>query len=282
MYNTEPLMHERMSAKKLIEESCRDLIDIVKAYNNEKGKEYVFSGLDDLYFKKGTLNIICASGFPRYLAGMMLEHIALEDKRPASYITTCQEETTEFGVWLVASKVGDPFHYVRGVTMKDLEKFQKSAEELYDSPLSFGDEPNGTFEDLSYSIRHLAEFEKTEIVFINSFDCLFEMAHMPEDANPVETTRELLVNYRELAQELNVAIVMLMNCPELKYKKEIFLSDFNDNAIIPHMADQLLTFAREGPESTTTWNLKRLKCTYSHCNEWEFKYDLEEKRFVLQ
>lgn len=89
----------------------------------------------------------------------------------------------------------------------------------------------------------MVEQQKVEIIFVDSYEYLREVVDSDKDEYP-SVHKELLEEYKQLAKELNIPIIMLMNLP-CSDNVEPSISDFKANMIIPRTADEVYFLHRD-------------------------------------
>ena len=288
MYNENPFAHRLMTAKQLVPETLSAMKNVYENRDKKAENGFIHSGMDDLYFRKGTLSFLCATDFKQDMAGSFFLDIGNRQNKSAGWITTEPDELTDFCEWLIDVEAGISYPFPWDCDENDLQKGTKIAEILSEKNLLFADVPNGSFEKIENAIYTMVTDHQAEVVFINSFDYLAEVVYPGNKETCVNDMEKLLSSFRNLAKKHNIAIVMLMDFPEWTWQDELppKLSDFKSNVIIPKMADMVLLLYNAEYDAVNHYRAEKyrldiLKDVNGGCATYSFDYDFNYSKFVL-
>ena len=238
------------SAKKIV---CDALAKIENDYKQKNDKDYIRLGLGELDMKKGSLVVLAS----RPYAGIMslclsiVEKLSVKGKIPTGMILSGNWNLINIGKRLLAIDSGvSPFKMSYGnCCVKDLEKLQASAGKIYKSLFYAFNKPNCSFSDFEYSARMMIEEKNVQLIFVEGFDYFEELVDASKDTFRLELEL-LLNNFKNFAQEHNVAIALvttvpLKDCDDSEIDDYPDLLDFKNRLIVPHVADTVLFLQRE-------------------------------------
>ena len=238
------------SAKKIV---CDALAKIENDYKQKNDKDYIRLGLGELDMKKGSLVVLAS----RPYAGIMslclsvVEKLSVKGKISTGMIFSGNWNLISVGKRLLAIDSGvSPFKMSSGnCCVKDLEKLQASAGKIYKSLFYAFNKPNCSFSDFEYSARMMIEEKNVQLIFVEGFDYFEELVDASKDTFRLELEL-LLNNFKNFAQEHNVAIALvttvpLKDCDDSEIDDYPDLLDFKNRLIVPHVADTVLFLQRE-------------------------------------
>ena len=211
--------------------------------------QYVATGFKDIYFKKG--NLIILSSRPcigkTSLALNILLNIVTKKKKAVGYITCGEFDEADITRKLLSFSSEIPMHKIKSAILKveEVKNLTEKAGELWNAPIFINDSPNAMFAEVEFAARLMVEQQKVEIIFIDSYEYLQEVVDSEKDEyNSVH--KDLLEEYKQVARELNIPIVMLMSLPSsYDDDKEPSISDFRKNMVIPRTADEVYFLHRD-------------------------------------
>lgn len=215
-------------------------------FNDET--QYVATGFKDIYFKKGNLILLASrpSIGKTSLALNILLNMATKKKKAVGYITCGEFDETDITRKLLGFSSEIPMHKIKSANLKakDIEKLKKKSGELWESPIFINDTPNPIFAEVEFAARLMVEQKKVEIIFIDSYEYLREVVDSDKDELPY-IHEKLLEEYKQVARELNIPIIMLMSLPNPEDEYEPTIADFKENMIIPRTADVVYLLHRD-------------------------------------
>lgn len=214
-------------------------------FNDET--QYVATGFKDIYFKKGNLIILASHpciGKTSFALNILL-NIATKKKKAVGYITCGAFDETDITRKLLGFSSDIPLHKIKSANLmvEELKKLSEKSGELWETPIFINDSPNAFFAEVELAARLMVEQQKVEIIFVDSYEYLREVVDSDKDEYP-SVHKELLEEYKQLAKELNIPIIMLMNLP-CSDNVEPSISDFKANMIIPRTADEVYFLHRD-------------------------------------
>ncbi len=210
--------------------------------------QYVATGFKDIDFKKGNLIILASRPFigKTSLALNILLNIATKKKKAVGYITCGEFDETDVTRKLLGFSSEIPLQKIKSANLKveEVKKLSEKSGELWETPIFINDSPNSFFAEVELAARLMVEQQKVEIIFVDSYEYLREIVDIDKDEYAF-VHKELLKEYKQLARELNIPIVMLMSLPHSDDENEPTLSDFKENMIIPRTADVVYLLHRD-------------------------------------
>lgn len=244
----ESLFYE--SAKKIV---CGALAKIENDYKQKNGKDYIKLGFGELDIKKGSLVVLASRPYAGVvsLCLSIVEKLSVKGKIPTGMILSGNWNLINIGKRLLAIDSGvSPFKMSSGnYCVKDFEKLQASAKRIYKSPFYAFNKPNCSFSDFASSARKMIEEKNVQLIFVEGFDCFEELVDASKETFRLELEL-LLNNFKNFAQEHNVAIALVTtvpakDCDDSEFDDYPDLLDFKNRLIVPHVADTVLFLQRE-------------------------------------
>lgn len=210
--------------------------------------QYVATGFKDIYFRKGNLIILTSRSCigKTSLALSLLLNIATKKKKAVGYITCGAFDETDITRKLLGFSSEIPLQKIKSANLKveELKKLSEKSGELWETPIFINDSPNIFFEEFELSARLMVEQQNVEIIFVDSYEYLREVVDADKEELPF-VQRTLIEEYKQVAKDLNIPIVMLMSLPHSADDKEPAISEFKANMIIPRTADVVYFLHRE-------------------------------------
>lgn len=223
--------------------------NIEAVYNKdfENEKQYVTTNFKNINFKKGNLIILASRPClgRTSLALNLLLSIVIKKQKAVGYITCGNQDEIDITKKLLSIKSEIPLNKIKNANLSanDVKKISEVSEGLWNQPIFINDSPNIFFEEFELTSRLMVEQQKTEIIFIDSYEYLQEIVEAnKEELHFIQKT--LLERYKQVAKDLNIPIVMLMNLP-CSDNDEPSISDFKANMIIPRTADVVYFLHRD-------------------------------------
>ena len=228
---------------KAIENIEKEFKTIDSSENN-----YFITGIKGLNLHKGDFIVLGArpSIGKTAFALSLLCHLSVEQKIPTGYITCGDTDFGRIGQRLISIKSGVAYHKIRRgmLTMDDVREIQNAASQIYESPLFIQDRPNIMFAELELTARMMVQEQNAKLIVVDSFEYLQEIVDAKEDEYRFEL-EDLLNEFKKMARELKVPVVLLMNMPLSEDGIEPNLGDFSKYMIIPRLADSVMFLHRE-------------------------------------
>ena len=210
--------------------------------------DYLITGIENFNLHKGDFIILGArpSIGKTAFALSLLNNLSVEQKIPAGFITCGDTDSGRIGQRLISMKSGVLYHKIRCGTLNkdDLTEIQNAAQQIFEAPLFIYDKPNIMFAELEFTARMMVQKEKAQLIVIDSFEYLQEIVDAKEDEYRFEL-EDLLNEFKKMAKELNVPVILLMNMPLSEDGYEPTLMDFRKYMIIPRLADSIMFLHRE-------------------------------------
>ena len=228
---------------KAIENIEKEFKTIDSSENN-----YFITGIKGLNLHKGDFIVLGArpSIGKTAFALSLLSHLSVEQKIPTGYITCGDTDFGRIGQRLISIKSGVAYHKIRRgmLTMDDVREIQNAASQIYESPLFIQDRPNIMFAELELTARMMVQEQNAKLIVVDSFEYLQEIVDAKEDEYRFEL-EDLLNEFKKMARELKVPVVLLMNMPLSEDGIEPNLGDFSKYMIISRLADSVMFLHRE-------------------------------------
>lgn len=244
----ESLFYE--SAKKIV---CDTMAKIENDYEQKNGKDYIKLGFGELSIKKGSLVVLASRPYAGIvsLCLSIVEKLSVKEKIPTGMILSGNWDLINIGKRLFSIDSGvSPFKMSSGnYCVKDFEKLQASAVKIYKSPFYAFNKPNCSFSDFASSARKMIEEKNVQLIFVEGFDYFEELVDASKETFRLELEL-LLNNFKNFAQEHNVAIALVTtvpakDCDDSEFDDYPDLLDFKNRLIVPHVADTVLFLQRE-------------------------------------
>mgnify|MGYP004480696599 CR=1 FL=1 len=151
------------------------------------------------------------------------------------------------------------------LSVNDLEKIQNACKKLYNLPIFISDIPNSKFEDIESIATDMVNKNKIEILFIDGFDYIYEIAVskklfcegaiMAENLEPYYNEINFMMdNFKYLASELKIPIVLLLSVKPNVYGSTPTIASFEDKLAIPKIADKVIFLHRERDNYPSKWH----------------------------
>lgn len=211
-------------------------------------KNYVITGIKNLNLHKGDLIVLGArpSIGKTAFSLSLVNHLAVEQKIPVGYISSGDMDYGKIGQRLISMESGVPYHKIRSglMNIEEVRNIQESASKIYESPFYYYDKPNIMFAELELTVRMMVTNAKVQLIVVDSFEYLQEVVDTKEDEYRFEL-ENLLDNFKKMAKDLNIPVILLMNLPLTEDGYEPSLCDFKKYMVIPHKADMVLFLHRE-------------------------------------
>ena len=225
-------------------------IDEIDARYQSKGNgstDSIITGFSWLEFEKDELIVLGARpsiGKTAFILSLMSKLI-LDKKLSVGFIDPGLVDNTKIGFRLLAIDSGVPLAKIRSGMLKtqDVKKLQVSANKFFYSNFYLYNEPNVCFTDLKDTIINMTMEQHIQILFIDNFKYIREAVDADEKTLRTRLNY-LLSEFKHLAEELHIPIVIAMELPETKKNEEPSMKDFMKTMIIPEIADKVLFLHR--------------------------------------
>ena len=151
----------------------------------------------------------------------------------------------DIDIRLLAINSEVPISKIRSGMMRiaELEKVQKTANALFEAPLYFYDEPNCSFKNLKDNVLKMALEEHIQLLFIDGFKYIQEIIDADSENYRTRLAR-LLTEFKTLAMDLHIPIILTLDLPATKNNEEPTIQDLRKNMIIADKADKILFLHR--------------------------------------
>ena len=177
------------------------------------------------------------------MALTMMEHIAVDQKRPCGFFSL-EMSYEQIGQRLLSQAARVPGTKLRSgmLKMADLQQLQDAAGRCFDAPLYIVDTPNMQLIDLRAMARRMRVNQKVEIIFIDYIGLISTQ----NAAAPVyEQVSEISKSLKSLARELEIPIVALCQVAREAEGNEPTLSQLRGSGSIEQDADVVMFIHRE-------------------------------------
>ena len=234
--------------------SSKDLMfkaieEIDSRYKNKgySGRDTIKTGISWLELEKDDLIVLGARPCIGKTA-FILSSISklLQKKYSVGLIVPGLVDNTNIAFRLLAIDSGVPLAKIRSgmLKVKDVQKIQAAAGELFYAGFYLYNEPNICFEDLKSTIISMAMEQHIQILFIDDFEYIKEAAEADEKSLRTRLMY-ILSELKRLAEELHIPIVITVNLPATKKNEEPEIKDFMKTLIIPEKADKVFFLHRD-------------------------------------
>lgn len=211
-------------------------------------KSFLITGIKNFNLHNGDFIVLGArpSIGKTAFALSLLSHLSVEQKIPTGYITCGDTDFGRIGQRLISIKSGVAYQKIRCgmLNMDDVREIQNAASQIYESPLFIHDVPNIMFAELEFTARMMVQKQNAKLIVIDSFEYLQAIVDAKEDEYRYDL-EDLLNEFKKMAKELKVPVVLLMNMPLSEDGIEPNLGDFSKYMIIPRLADSVMFLHRE-------------------------------------
>lgn len=151
------------------------------------------------------------------------------------------------------------------LSVNDLKKIKNACKKLYNLPIFISDIPNSKFKDIKNIANNMVSKNKIEILFIDGFDYIYEIAVskklfcegalMAENTEPYYYEINFIMDgFKYLAKELKIPIVLLISIKRDIYNNEPTIASFEDKLAIPKIADKVIFLHRERDKDSAKWH----------------------------
>ena len=275
-----------------------------KKYKNTPPKDsLIIYDNKQLCFEKGELIVLASrpSIGKTTLALNWMYDFASNQNKPVGFITSGipDSEYLTMRILALASKI-NPAKLRCGLLNKnDTEQIEKAASKLSNLPIFISDIPNVKFEDVETVAAEMMRKNKIEILFIDGFDYLYEIAVSKSFCENAQWEEQIEPYYNEIyfmmenlkgfANKLQIPIVLLVPIKQDAYEDEPTIKSFEDKLIIPRIADKVIFLHRERINNDGEWQDAKLIVAKNsngpcgdviirfYCKTVEFKYDEKEE-----
>lgn len=275
---------------------------IVKLMENqafEHDDNFLKSGIKNLDFCSGDFAILCGRSGSKKTAFALniVNNFAVKKQIPVGYISCGKIDTENFGKKLVSLNSKVPLRKMQTLNLDkdDLEKIKKSCHKLSESPLFFVDLPNSLFCELAASATFLKDEQNVKFLIVDSFEYLQDILDS-DKADFRSTLEELLNNFKKLAKNVKIPILVLLNLPLVKISENVdnFYSDcftfengIKKYMIIQRKADIVMFLHRNedfndsdfSAPTCSTYSLEIIKNNHGKTSLIQFSYDSQIMKF---
>lgn len=174
-----------------------------------------------------------------------------KQKTSAAYISTGSVDYESIGQKLLSFSASVSNKKIKSAEIRsdDLKKIEKSAGELFESPLLIKCSPNCSLEKLEFFIEKMIKENPLELVIIDSLEYIRELAFA--DKNQLEeyqsSLQELMQGLSNLAKMNNIVLLVITEVSVLSENgiEDPSLKDFSRAMAIPNEADMVLLLYRK-------------------------------------
>ncbi len=227
-----------------IKDSMLNTIEYVQSQYKNEDADFLFTDFGNLKFHKGDLIILTGKNSigKTAFAVSLINQLAVTKKKPVGITMPGMLDPIEFCLRLISMNSEIPYHKFRSgmLSKDDFEKMKTITAQIYEAPVFTFRETNCHFEySLEDAAKQMHEQNNIRLLIIDDFD------YMDEYLNSPEYIEKLLDNFKELAKELHIPIILVMNISEEEEGMQPDLHSFKRNMIIPEKADMVLLLHRD-------------------------------------
>lgn len=265
----------------------------------EHDGNFLKSGIKNLDFCSGDFAILCGRSGSKKTAFALniVNNLSVKKQIPVGYISCGKIDTENFGKRLVSLNSKVPLRKMQTLNLDedDLEKIKKACHKLSESPLFFVDLPNSSFCELATSATFLKDEQNVKFIVVDSFEYLQDILDS-DKADFRSTLEELLNNFKKLAKNLKIPILVLLNLPLVKMSENVdnFYSDcftfengIKKYMIIQRKADIVMFLHRNedfndsdfSAPTYSTYSLEIIKNNHGKTCLIQFSYDSQIMKF---
>lgn len=217
---------------------------------NPEVNDVLKTGFTSLNFRGGELCVLSSKQGMGKTAFVMslIKQLAVDQKQPVGFVNPGSFSDEYFGQRLLALSTGvNTIKILTGIlNVSEVTKIQAAAKELYAAPIEYFNEPNCSFAAAEEAIKNMVQKNHARLIIVEGFDFLQELVDADRD-DFRDMLEHLLWNFRCLASELSVPIILVMDLPQID--SDIFSSptllDFKKYMIIPTFADKVIFVHRD-------------------------------------
>ena len=225
-----------------IKDSMLNTIEYVQSQYENEYADFLFTDFGNLKFHKGDLIILAGktSIGKTSFAVCLLNKLAISNKKPIGIAMPGKMDSKELCLRLISMNSRISYHKFRSgmLSKDDFEKMKTITAPIYEAPVFTFRETNCHFEySLEDAAKQMHEQNNIRLLIVDDFD------YMDEYLNSPENLEKLLEKFKELAKELHIPIILVMNIPEEEGMQPGSHS-FRRNMIIPDKADMVLLLHR--------------------------------------
>lgn len=178
----------------------------------------------------------------------LMKQLAVEKKQPVGLISpgNFNDETVGQRLISMCSGVYTCRLSTGMMSAADFNSVQEAANKIYESPIEFYNEPNCSYESVKDAMNIMVKKLHVKLIILEGFEFLRELVDA-EKQDYRETLEDLLTEFRYLAIELAVPIVIVVDLPETNSDPhdEPRLLDFKKYMFIPYIADKVIFVHRD-------------------------------------
>lgn len=270
-----------------VNDSLKKTIDMLNGkYRKQGSDKTIKTGIDFLEFEQGELIVLAAkpSMGKTAFALSLVKKLAVDNKEPVGIIIPGTMAEEEVGQRLISMCYGiDLWGIKNGIIKKDeIERIDQTAKELFDIPIYFFNEPNCSFEEIEASIKNMVEAQHVKLIIVEGFEFIKEL--VDSEKEDYRMILECMINnFKFVANELHIPIMLIMNLPASEDENKPTLLDFKKYLVIPWMADKVLFIHRNRSLETTSEVDAKLIIAKngSGCTgEIKLRFDTKTARFI--
>ncbi len=237
------------SAEILVNES---VAKIEKVYSD---KEYDFKLFSDKKFGLNKEDLVFLGGRKSIgktgLVISLMRDFSIKQKIPVGYISCTGISLEDFGIRVISQESKLPVRKIsRGeLDMEELKSFQKASGTIYESNMVVNVQPNITFAELEFSVRSMVAEKDIQLLFIDSFSYIYEVA-CSKNAEPSGEddfhwkSAEIMESLKTLAEELQIAIIVLGEIPGSENAHDPEIEDFSPDMNMFEVVDKIIFLHR--------------------------------------
>lgn len=270
-----------------VNDSLKKAIEMLdKKYKKLESDKTLKTGIDFLEFEQGELIVLAArpSMGKTAFALSLVKKLAVDNKEPVGVIIPGTMLEEEVGQRLISMSSGINLYGIKNGLVKknDIEKINQTAKDLIDTPVYLFNEPNCSFDKIEASIKNMVEVNHVKLIIVEGFEFIKEL--VDSEKKDYRTILECMINnFKFVANELNIPIMLVMNLSSSENENEPNLLDLKKHLVIPRVADKVLFIHRN--RSLETANEVDAKLIIakngSGCTgDMKLRFDTKTARFI--
>lgn len=207
--------------------------------------------IENFNLPKGSLIVLSSrsSRLNSVFALSYLKYLSVNKDIPVGYISCGAMDSNTIGQRLISMESKVSYLRIRSGLMNkvDVNKIHAGTERMDEAPFYIYDNPNTCFEYLIPEVYIMIDEKKIQLIVIDSFEYMEEVVDAKEEEYR-SRIEYLLTEFKELAKDLNIPIIMLMELPHSEDNLKLGIEDFKKYMIIPRTADMVMFVNRNQSE----------------------------------
>ena len=207
-----------------IKDSMLNTIEYVQSQYENEDADFLFTDFENLKFHKDDLIILAGkkSIGKTAFAVSLINQFAITKKKPVGITMPGKMDSKELCLRLISMNSGISYHKFRSgmLSKDDFEKMKTITAPIYDVPIFTYSDSNCHFGFLKDVAKQMHEQADIRLFIVDDFD------YMDEYLNSPEYIEELLDNFKELAKELHIPIILVLESTDFNHREFNYKNQF--------------------------------------------------------